>query len=45
MLAQVQPSAHDLRARVYARRRDVERSTMSKGVFGWAERESRKHLT
>jgi len=45
MLAQVQPSAHYLRARVYARRRDVERSTMSKGVFGWAERESRKHLT
>lgn len=32
--------AHALRARVYGRRREAERSTMSKGVFGWAERES-----
>jgi len=34
------PQAHALRARVYETRRDHERSTMSKGVFGWAARES-----
>jgi alkyl sulfatase BDS1-like metallo-beta-lactamase superfamily hydrolase len=35
-------AAHSLRARVYGQRRDVERSTMSKGVFGWAQREALK---
>jgi len=34
--------AHALRAQVYAARVEVERSTMSKGVFGWAQRESLK---
>jgi alkyl sulfatase BDS1-like metallo-beta-lactamase superfamily hydrolase len=43
LLAAADPSAHAVRARVYERRRDVERSTMSKGVFGWAARESSKH--
>ena len=33
-------AAHALRAKVYGRRQQVERSTMSKGVFGWAHRES-----
>ncbi len=33
-------AAHEIRARVYATRVEVERSTMSKGVFGWARRES-----
>jgi alkyl sulfatase BDS1-like metallo-beta-lactamase superfamily hydrolase len=45
LLVQTDPRSatlHALRARVYGRRRDVERSTMSKGVFGWAERESRR---
>jgi alkyl sulfatase BDS1-like metallo-beta-lactamase superfamily hydrolase len=45
LLVQAEPTsagAHSLRARAYARRREVERSTMSKGVFGWAERESRR---
>jgi alkyl sulfatase BDS1-like metallo-beta-lactamase superfamily hydrolase len=36
------PAAHKLRARVYGTRRQAERSTMSQGVFGWAERESLK---
>jgi alkyl sulfatase BDS1-like metallo-beta-lactamase superfamily hydrolase len=35
-------TAHDIRARTYAARVAVERSTMSKGVFGWAQRESAK---
>ena len=35
-------SAHDTRRRVYETRVGVERSTMSKGVFGWAARESAK---
>ena len=42
-LVQADPAsraAHELRARVYAARVGVERSTMSKGVFGWAARES-----
>jgi alkyl sulfatase BDS1-like metallo-beta-lactamase superfamily hydrolase len=45
LLVQADPSsaaAHVVRARVYGQRRDVERSTMSKGVFGWAERESQR---
>jgi alkyl sulfatase BDS1-like metallo-beta-lactamase superfamily hydrolase len=33
-------AAHDVRRRVFAARVAVERSTMSKGVFGWAARES-----
>jgi alkyl sulfatase BDS1-like metallo-beta-lactamase superfamily hydrolase len=32
--------ARELRAEVYAARVAVERSTMAKGVFGWAVRES-----
>lgn len=36
------PAAHGLRARVYGTRRQMERSVMSQGVFGWAERESLK---
>ncbi|HET7530608.1 MAG TPA: alkyl sulfatase dimerization domain-containing protein [Mycobacteriales bacterium] len=32
--------AHELRADVYAARVTAERSTMAKGVFGWAVRES-----
>jgi alkyl sulfatase BDS1-like metallo-beta-lactamase superfamily hydrolase len=32
--------AHEARSRVYQARVAVERSTMSKGVFGWAARES-----
>jgi alkyl sulfatase BDS1-like metallo-beta-lactamase superfamily hydrolase len=39
------PAAHRLRARVYGTRRQAERSTMSQGVFGWAERESLKHAS
>jgi len=31
---------HEIRARVYAARVAAERSTMAKGVFGWAVRES-----
>jgi alkyl sulfatase BDS1-like metallo-beta-lactamase superfamily hydrolase len=42
LLVRADPARHGLRARVYERRRDVERSTMSKGVFGWAARESLK---
>jgi alkyl sulfatase BDS1-like metallo-beta-lactamase superfamily hydrolase len=40
-LAVAEPTAESesLRAEVYATRRDIERSTMSKGVFGWAARE------
>jgi len=33
-------AAHELRARVYTARVNAERSTMAKGVFGWAVRES-----
>jgi len=43
LLVRADPSAHELRARVYETRQAIERSTMSKGVFGWAARESRKH--
>jgi hypothetical protein len=32
---------HAVRAEVFAARAALERSTMSKGVFSWAERESR----
>src|SRR5207248_11107759 len=32
--------AHEVRARAYAARVAAERSTMAKGVFGWAVRES-----
>ena len=39
---QMSASAHALRAKVYSTRQQVERSTMSKGVFGWAARESAK---
>jgi alkyl sulfatase BDS1-like metallo-beta-lactamase superfamily hydrolase len=38
-------AAHALRAKVYGRRQEVERSTMSKGVFGWAARESAQHTS
>jgi hypothetical protein len=34
------PSAHELRAQIYSARVNAERSTMAKGVFGWAARES-----
>jgi alkyl sulfatase BDS1-like metallo-beta-lactamase superfamily hydrolase len=33
-------AAHELRAEVYTARVRAERSTMAKGVFGWAVRES-----
>jgi alkyl sulfatase BDS1-like metallo-beta-lactamase superfamily hydrolase len=33
-------AAHEVRARVYMARVTAERSTMAKGVFGWAVRES-----
>jgi alkyl sulfatase BDS1-like metallo-beta-lactamase superfamily hydrolase len=42
-LAQARPDsarAHEMRARVYAARVAAETSTMAKGVFGWAVRES-----
>ena len=45
MLIDAEPTsrtAQALRAKVYGRRAEVERSTMSKGVFGWAQRESLK---
>ena len=42
MLVRGDPSRHELRARVYETRQAIERSTMSKGVFGWAARESRQ---
>ena len=45
MLVDADPAsaaAHAVRAKVYSRRQEVERSTMSKGVFGWAARESLK---
>jgi alkyl sulfatase BDS1-like metallo-beta-lactamase superfamily hydrolase len=35
------PSVHAVRAEVFERRVAAERSTMSKGVFAWAARESR----
>jgi alkyl sulfatase BDS1-like metallo-beta-lactamase superfamily hydrolase len=38
------PGVHAIRAEVYERRAEVERSTMSKGIFGWAARESRARL-
>ncbi len=34
------PGVHRVRAEVFGARREVEASTMSKGVFGWAARES-----
>jgi alkyl sulfatase BDS1-like metallo-beta-lactamase superfamily hydrolase len=36
---------HAARADVFGRRAQAERSTMSKGVFSWAERESRDRAT
>jgi alkyl sulfatase BDS1-like metallo-beta-lactamase superfamily hydrolase len=36
------PGVHAVRASVFARRAAEELSTMSKGVFSWAERESRQ---
>ncbi len=36
------PGVHAARAEVFGRRAAEERSTMSKGVFAWAERESRE---
>jgi hypothetical protein len=36
---------HKVRAEVFGRRAQEERSTMSKGVFAWAERESRDKAT
>jgi hypothetical protein len=33
---------HAARAEIFARRAAEERSTMAKGVFSWAERESRQ---
>lgn len=41
-LAQAAPSdrSHELRSRVYSHRVTAESSTMAKGVFGWAARES-----
>ena len=38
------PEAQHVRAEVYRLRVEVETSTMAKGVFGWAERESRAQL-
>ena len=38
------PGVHAARAEVFARRAAEERSTMSKGVFSWAERESRDRI-
>jgi alkyl sulfatase BDS1-like metallo-beta-lactamase superfamily hydrolase len=35
---------HRVRAEVFAARAAAETSTMAKGIFGWAERESRTHL-
>jgi alkyl sulfatase BDS1-like metallo-beta-lactamase superfamily hydrolase len=40
VLAEDSPAAHELRATVFAARVAAETSTMAKGVFGWAERES-----
>jgi alkyl sulfatase BDS1-like metallo-beta-lactamase superfamily hydrolase len=37
-------AAHAARAEVFERRFAAERSTMSKGVFGWTARESRRAL-
>jgi alkyl sulfatase BDS1-like metallo-beta-lactamase superfamily hydrolase len=36
------PSVHEVRAEVFDRRRQAERSTMAKGVFAWAAEESRQ---
>jgi alkyl sulfatase BDS1-like metallo-beta-lactamase superfamily hydrolase len=36
------PGVHAVRAAVFGQRAAEERSTMSKGVFSWAERESRE---
>ena len=35
---------HAVRARVFEARNEAESSTMAKGVFAWAARESRQHL-
>ena len=37
------PSVHRARVEVFERRRDAATSTMAKGVFGWAARESSRH--
>jgi alkyl sulfatase BDS1-like metallo-beta-lactamase superfamily hydrolase len=36
------PGVHEVRAEVFARRAEVELSTMSKGIFSWAADESRE---
>src|SRR4051812_981212 len=42
VLAAAGYDTHSLRERVYSARTTLERSTMSRGVFGWAARESAK---